>query len=120
VLRSPDRKTVVVTYFARSWPSADIEEKLAEMNLRKYNARADRWITIFLTVGSTDVALHDYVDRNEPWQRDEALESTLTERNRRALRSYLSDHPMPERNATCLCESGRKFKNCCLSLTDSA
>ncbi|HEX6095933.1 MAG TPA: SEC-C metal-binding domain-containing protein [Thermoanaerobaculia bacterium] len=119
VLRSPDRKTVVVTYFARSWSNADIEEKLAEMNLRKYNARSDRWITIFLTIGSTDVTLYDYVDHNEPWQRDEALDSTITERKRRALRSYLRDHPRPERNAACACESGRKFKDCCLSLADS-
>lgn len=120
VLRSPDRKTVIVMYFARSWSVGDVEEKLAEMNLRKYNARADRWITIFLTVGSTDIALHDYVDHNEPWQRDEALELTMTERKRRALRSYLRDHPKPQRNATCPCESGRKFKDCCLSLADSA
>lgn len=120
VLRSPDLKTVIVTYFARSWSSADVEEKLAEVKLRKYNARADRWITIFLTVGSTEVAVHDHVDQNEPWQHDHALESTITERKRHALRLYLREHPKPERNAICPCESGRKFKDCCLSLPDFA
>jgi hypothetical protein len=120
VLRSPDRKKVIATYFGRSWSSADVDEKLAEMKLRKYNARADRWITIFLSVGSTDVALHDYVDENEPWQRDEDVELTITDRKHRALRSYLRDHAKPARNATCPCESGRKFKDCCLALADSA
>ena len=120
VLRSPDRKTVVMTYFARSWPASEVKEKLQKIQFRKYDMRADRWISIFLAVDAEAITLHDYEDRDEPWRRDETLETEITTRKRVAIQTYLRANPSPSRNSKCPCESGRKFKECCLTLVDSA
>lgn len=114
VIRSKDRKTTVAFVAANDWSPASIAEAHAEMEPRAYDARTNRWVTIFLTVRSDSLSVHDYVDYTKPWKHDANMERKVASLKTSFIRSYVDGgRRLPARNALCPCKSGRKFKNCC-------
>jgi SEC-C motif len=116
IIRSGDQKTVIAVSMARSWSVARMEEERAAIDLRKYDYHADRWLAIFLSVRDDSFAVHDYIDRTQKWHSDVSLDQEISERKTAFIRLHISRRGRPDRNASCPCRSGRRFKSCCARL----
>jgi len=112
-LSSPDAKTVLTIFTSRSWSHAEINEKLAEVGFRKYDAHADRSVSVFIVPGTDGPSVVEYVIDDAKWEQDEALDADIRTRKTSFIRQFVHTSGEPKPNVKCPCGSGKKLKNCC-------
>jgi hypothetical protein len=115
-LSPPDTGTVLTLFTSRSWSRAEIDEKLAEVRFRKYDAHADRSVSVFIVPGTNGPSVVEYVIDDAKWEHDDALEADIQRRKISFIRQYVRTNGEPEPNVKCPCLSGKKFKSCCRDL----
>ena len=115
-LSSPDARTVLTIFTARSWSRADIGEKLAEVRFRKYDAHADRSVSIFIVPGTDRPSVVEYDIDDAKWEQDDALEADVRTRKTSFIRQFVRTKGEPKPNVKCPCGRGKKFKSCCRGL----
>ena len=105
---------LLVFVVARTRSEADLDKHEAYIQLKRFQLSAESAVLVFLPSGAQD----------EPWVRvfegpatiPEADLENGTERFRRAkYEAHVAAHGKPGRNDPCPCNSGAKFKKCCLS-----
>ncbi len=112
-LTSPGGQSLLTVFSARSWAPHEMNEKLAEVKLRRYDARASRAVSIFVTPGASGPNVASYVVQDEPWRHDTSFEENIARRKRAFIDEYERKRGRPAPNDRCPCGSNKKFKTCC-------
>jgi len=110
--KNPDRGIVFIVTRAFSpsfWAKADHYCKL-----KKYQMKSDEWILVAIEVQDGGKERYNFRLYEGEWEYDTELQQILDDRNRWVIQRHLEIHGKIGRNEPCPCNSGLKYKKCCL------
>ncbi len=110
-----DQSTFGLTYYSYEQNSIDkLYSRLMYFSInRKYISKADAWIGLG-SINSSDKLIDCIIYNDNPWQFDSNLE--LESQNfSNPMKIHMKGLQKINRNDKCPCNSGKKFKHCCIN-----
>lgn len=109
--------TPLIFWVTSGLNSAPVRNAERHAELKRFQTNSNR--TILVILEGTEMSNVDFKILEGPFRDPEALHMQMTDYRRAQYKRHVALHGKPGRNDPCPCNSGRKFKKCCLEETIS-